>query len=93
MYGDDAADEQSRVAATAVVAVGTTAWLLVDGGYRGRRRRGCLVVGRRRWWLRSGGGAGHVAMSSHAETAAPTPETNHWPRRIGLSFLFCGPFL
>jgi hypothetical protein len=31
MYIDDAADEQSRVAATAVVAVGTTAWLLVDG--------------------------------------------------------------
>jgi hypothetical protein len=31
MYGDDAADEESRIAATAVVAVGTTAWLLVDG--------------------------------------------------------------
>jgi hypothetical protein len=31
MYGDDAADEESRVATTAVVAVGTTAWLLIDG--------------------------------------------------------------
>jgi hypothetical protein len=31
MYGDDAADEESRVAATAVVAIGTTVWFLVDG--------------------------------------------------------------
>jgi hypothetical protein len=31
MYGDDAADEESHVAAMAVVAAGTTAWLLVDG--------------------------------------------------------------
>jgi hypothetical protein len=30
MYVDDAADEEPRVAATAVVATGTTAWLLVD---------------------------------------------------------------
>jgi hypothetical protein len=31
MYGDDATDEESRVAATAVVAAGTTAWRLLDG--------------------------------------------------------------
>jgi hypothetical protein len=31
MYGDDATDEESRMAATAVVAVGTTTWLLVNG--------------------------------------------------------------
>jgi hypothetical protein len=31
MYGDDVADEESRVAATAVVAAGTMAWLLLDG--------------------------------------------------------------
>jgi hypothetical protein len=31
MYGDDAEDEESRIAATAMVAAGTTAWLLVDG--------------------------------------------------------------
>jgi hypothetical protein len=30
MYVDDAADEESHVTATAVVAAGTTAWLLVD---------------------------------------------------------------
>jgi hypothetical protein len=34
MYGDNAADEESRVAVTAVVAVGMTAWLLVDGDER-----------------------------------------------------------
>jgi hypothetical protein len=32
MYGDDAADEESRVAAMAVVAAGMTVWLLIDGG-------------------------------------------------------------
>jgi hypothetical protein len=31
MYGDDAANEESRIAVTAAVAAGTTAWLLVDG--------------------------------------------------------------
>jgi hypothetical protein len=30
MYVDDAADEEPRVAATAVVATGMTVWLLVD---------------------------------------------------------------
>jgi hypothetical protein len=30
MYDDDTTDEESRVAATAVVAAGTTAWLLID---------------------------------------------------------------
>jgi hypothetical protein len=30
MYGADAADEESRVAATAMLAAGTTAWLLID---------------------------------------------------------------
>jgi hypothetical protein len=30
MYGDDAEDKEPRVAATAMVAAGTTAWLLVD---------------------------------------------------------------
>jgi hypothetical protein len=36
-------------------------------------------VGRHRWWLRSGSCAGHVAMPSRAETAAPAPETDHCP--------------
>jgi hypothetical protein len=31
MYVDDVAEEESHVAATAVVAAGTTVWLLVDG--------------------------------------------------------------
>jgi biotin carboxyl carrier protein len=31
MYGDDAADEELRVAATAMVATKTTTWLLLDG--------------------------------------------------------------
>jgi hypothetical protein len=31
MYDDDAEDKESRIAATAMVAAETTAWLLVDG--------------------------------------------------------------
>jgi hypothetical protein len=31
MYDDDAEDKELRIAATAMVATGTTAWLLVDG--------------------------------------------------------------
>jgi hypothetical protein len=31
MYDNDVVDEESRVAATAVVAAGTTTWLPVDG--------------------------------------------------------------
>jgi hypothetical protein len=53
-----------------------------DGDYRDHRRRRQQrrrrpAVGRRRR-LRSGG-VDHVAMVSRAETAAPAPETNHWP--------------
>jgi hypothetical protein len=31
MYGDDATDEESRIAATTMVPSGTMAWLLLDG--------------------------------------------------------------